>query len=410
MTAATGRKRLIPYPEQRVLEDVTQGHGFAPTRIFAIMLPIWQVEVRATTTDGRPYELIDRYLERAVADAQVSTVAEMSRFLSLDEPLVDRAIRVLAAIGHVTLLGATVELTDLGRQSLRDGVCYLTTVQDRRKMYFDAYRSWPLSRRYYDSGMVTLLPPEEVSSAVGRGGPSFHMLHSTSGFRKEALAELAGNPNRDHYNLPARIQHPESLGEELVYLPMYVVRAMDAGGRPTHLAYTQAADTADPDLTELLRNSPEITAPLDAEFHAADPDHQQNRIKRWLDRHNMAHCRPVRTAQGTWRVVLPEAGFTPAGTVGLDKVGSYVVLDQDLLHVSCDVRSVRERALLKRVDAYVMARNINKSPNVRAHIARVATQLGLSSVGLPELQQMAVAAGMPGLADELATIAKGESE
>jgi hypothetical protein len=410
MTAAAQRKRLIPYPEQRVLEDVTQVQGFVPTRIFAIMLPVWQVEVRATTTTGRPYELIDRYLERAIAEAQVSTVVELSRFLSLDQPLVDRAIRVLVAIGHVTFRGDTIELTDLGRQSLRDGVCYLMTVQDRRKMYFDAYRSLPLSRKYYDPGVVTLLPPEDVHSAAGNGGPSFYMLHSTYGFRKEALAELAGNPKRDHYNLPARIQYPESLGEELVYLPMYVVRAMDAGGRLTYLAYTQAADTADLDLTELLRDSPEITAPLEAEFRAVDPDHQQNRIKRWLGRHNMTRCQAVQTAHGTWRVVLPETAFVPAGTVGLSTVGSYVVLDQDLLHVSCDTRSVRERALLERVDAYSTARRTNKSQNVRAHVARVAAQLGLSSVGLPELQRMAAAAGMSGLASELAKADDAENE
>jgi hypothetical protein len=410
MTPTTGRKRLIPYPEQRVLEDVAQVRGFVPTRIFAIMLPVWQVEVSATTTSGRPYELIDRYLERAIAEAQVSTVADLSRFLSLDRPLVDRAIRVLATIGHVTFRGHTVELTDLGRSSLRDGVCYLLTVQDRRKMYFDAYRSQPLSRRYYDPGVVTLLALEEVSSAVGNGGPSFHMLQSTYGFRKEALAELAANSRRDHFNLPARIQHPESLGEELVYLPMYVVRAMDAGGRLMHLAYTQAADSGDPDLDDLLSLAPEITAPLDAEFHAADPDRQQNRIKRWLDRHNMPNCRAVRTAHGTWRVVLPEAAFAPTGTVALNKVGSYVILDQDLLHVSCDARSVRERALLERVNAYMAARRTNKSQNVLAHIARVAAQLGLSSVGLPELHRMAAAAGMAGLAGELATIADAEDE
>ncbi|ONI70517.1 hypothetical protein ALI144C_48650 [Actinosynnema sp. ALI-1.44] len=407
MTSVARRKRLIPYSEQRVLEDVAHAHGFVPTRIFAIMLPVWCVEVRATTTDGRPYEVIDQFLERAIAEAQVSTVADLSRFLSLERPLVDRAIRVLATIGHVTFRGDTIELTDLGRASLRDDVCYLVTVQDRRKMYFDAYRSWPLSRKYYDPTTVTLLPLEEVNSAKGNAGPSFHLLHSTHGFRKEALAELAANPKRDDYNLPARIENPESLGEELVYLPVYVVRATDAG-RLTYLVYSQAADTADSDLTELVGRSPEITASLDAEYHAADPEDQKKRITRWLERHSMAHCRPVRTAQGTWRVVLPENAFAPSGTVGLSKVASYAVLDQDILHVSCEARGVRERALLERVDAYLTARRSRTSPDVRAHLARVATQLGLASVGLPELQRMAAAAGKTGMASELAKIAEDE--
>ncbi|MFJ7212797.1 hypothetical protein [Amycolatopsis sp. NPDC098790] len=48
----------MPYPEERALEDAAYGHGLTPVRVFAVLLPVWRVEV--LTTDGRPYALTDR--------------------------------------------------------------------------------------------------------------------------------------------------------------------------------------------------------------------------------------------------------------------------------------------------------------------------------------------------------------
>jgi hypothetical protein len=46
----SGGKNPIRYSEARVLEDVTIGQGAVPTRIFAILLPVWRVEIRAIVT------------------------------------------------------------------------------------------------------------------------------------------------------------------------------------------------------------------------------------------------------------------------------------------------------------------------------------------------------------------------
>jgi hypothetical protein len=394
----------MPYVEDRALEDALYGQGLTPTQIFAVMLPVWQVEVQATVTDGRPYELIDRFLEKAIASGGLSTVAELSRFFALDAALVDRAVRFLAAIGHLVTRDSHIALTELGRRSVRDGVCYLVTRQDRRKLYFDAFHSQPLSRRYYDPGVVTLLPLEQVSSAAASHGRTFLKLSPVRGFRREALAELAGHPDRDHFNLPARIDQPESLGEELVYLPAYVVRAVDPGGRVTYQAYTQVGDTADHEISDLCRRTPEVTAVLNNEHLAARPQQQEARIKKWLGGQNLESCGPQRALHGTWRVVLPGQAFQPVGSVPLWKLGSFVVLGQDPVHVWCEDTTTRQRALLDRVDGYAGARSVSKATDVQSRIERMAVQLGFRSLDLAGIQRMAAADGRHGLSDRLAEL------
>jgi len=189
------KTRLIPYPEERALEDAAYARGTAPTRIFAILLPVWCVEIMATITEGEPYELIDRYLERGIAEANLGTVAELAEFFALDEVLVDRALQFLTAIGHVKTSKGRLVLTELGLRSVRDQVRYVVTREDRRKLYFDAFGSRPLPRPYYDHRRVTLLSGAVLEAAVAeRGGPRFVPLSSVHGFRREALAQLAACP------------------------------------------------------------------------------------------------------------------------------------------------------------------------------------------------------------------------
>lgn len=187
-----GRNKVIPYPQERALEDAMFGRGLVPTRIFPLLLPVWEVEVKATVTDGRPYQLIDRYLERGIAEGGLGTRAELAGFFALDVSLVDRAVRVLGAIGHLTEHDGRLALTELGRRSQRDQVCYLIEREDRRKLYFDGFLSRPLTRPYYQASVVTLMSqPEARAATVANAYPRFGMLWTATGFRREALTELA---------------------------------------------------------------------------------------------------------------------------------------------------------------------------------------------------------------------------
>ncbi|MEK8173612.1 AAA domain-containing protein [Streptomyces sp. M19] len=82
-------------------EDAAFGQGIAPTRLYALLLPVWEVEVRADITEGEDFFLIDRFLERGLRHGGLRTVDELATFFALDRALVAQAVRFLTAIGHL---------------------------------------------------------------------------------------------------------------------------------------------------------------------------------------------------------------------------------------------------------------------------------------------------------------------
>ncbi|HKS47083.1 MAG TPA: hypothetical protein VJT49_18635 [Amycolatopsis sp.] len=388
-------KDLMPYRKERALEDTAFGHGFTPARLFPLLLPVWQVDVRATTVDGKPYELIDRYLERGIAECGLGAVAELAAFFALDEVLVDRAVRFLTGIGHLTgTPDGRLALTELGRDSHRDQVRYVVERQDRRKLYFDGYTSRPLTRRHYDAGVVTFLTLAEARAADG-----FRLLATTKGFRRETLTELSGYRDREHYNLPHRLDRPESLSEECVFLPVYVIRAVRPGGGIRCLTYGQAADTADPELSELCEQAPEIQAALAHEN--TSEEEQRTRITNWLERKGLTGHRPVRFPHGGWQVVLPSSAFQPSGPpLPRASLGSFAALSTTVVRIWCEDKELREQALLDRVESFVKARR-RSAEEVAALGAKVGRQLGSGTIDLPALRAMAVTAGRDALVSSL---------
>ncbi|WP_158891855.1 hypothetical protein [Amycolatopsis anabasis] len=391
---------LIPYPVERALEDAAYAQGIAPTRIFALLLPVWRIEFRATITEAAPYALVDRYLERGIAEAGLNTTAELAGFFALDEPLVDRALRALVAAGHVTESSGRFALTALGERSLRDQVRYVVTPGARRELYFDGFGSRPLPRAYYDRKAVTLLDQDGLAAALARrDGPRFQPLPVLRSFRPEVLTELNAHPERERYHLPARIDQPEGLGQAIAHLPLYVVRGTGADGRARHLAYSQLGPRADADLTALCEQTPEIVAACENEERDALRDADQRWIHDWLSRHDLERHRPVALPGGAWRVTLPGASF--GGAVPIGKLGSFVVRGSNVCHVWCTDEQVRRRALLQRIDHYLGTRSRVEPADVLDHIARVARQLELGAMNIATLHQIAMKNGKPELAAAL---------
>lgn len=396
--SANGNGRLIRYPEGRALEDTAYGYGLVPTAIFSILLHVWSVEVEATVTESEPYDLIDRYLERGIAEAGLGTAEELADFFALDVVLVDRALRFLTAVGHVRQDGGRLALTDLGAASVRDGVRYSITLRDRRKLYFDGFGSRPLTRPYYDSRKVTLLTVDEAAAQA----PKFWMVESRRTFRREALAELAIHPDRDRFNLPAKIDRPQPVSEEWAYLPMRVVRARAPGGGGTHhLAYTQVGDTADQDLSDLVARTPELVGVFDNDEWSRRSALDDAKANEWLGKRGVRGHRVTRLDDGTWRVTLPAASFGPDRPLPVNKVGSYVVIGSGFFHVWCDDEKTRRRALLERLDSYLGARTRADHVDAENLIQQVVRQLRLGRLDMPAIRQMAADGGRKGLAAQL---------
>lgn len=394
--------RLISYPEQRALEDAAYAHGLVPTRIFTVLLPIWRVEIQATVTDAEDYAVVDRYLERAIAEGELDTVSDLARFLALDEVIVDRTLRFLVAIEHVHGTDGRFALTRLGVQSVNDQKSYRLTRHDRRKLYFDAFGSRPLTRPYYDSRVVTFIERHEASTALGAIGGRGFMLANTPAFRREALVELAHATERDAFNLPEQIHNPQSVTEEYVYLPLYLVRAAHVRQPSRYLAYSQVSDEADPYLTSVCENTEEIVSACEHDSTINEPG-ELNRITEWLTKRNLGRHRPTRTADGTWRVTLPATAFGRDGVLGLSQLGSYIVLGNFFFHAWCADEPARQRSLIERANAYLGARSNIVEDALMKRVEQMSRQLELGTVDLSTLRRWAVAAGSSQLAAQLAS-------
>lgn len=284
-----------------------------------------------------------------------------------------------------------------------DQKSYRITRHDRRQLYFDAFGSRPLTRPYYDSRAITFIERDELSTVLAeQSGPVF-TLANTPAFRREALAELACTSERGSFNLPERIDDLESVGEEYVYLPLYIVRGARARQPPRYLAYSQVSDESDPYVTSLCEETPEIISACEHDSVAAEDD-ERNRITEWLRKRNLGGNRPVRTTEGAWRVTLPAVAFGRDGGLGLSQLGSYVVLGNVFFVAWCTDQQARRRAMVEQINAYLGARPYVDETRLAKRIDRMSHQLDLGPVDVATVRQWATEFGRQGLAEQLAAI------
>src|SRR5207244_567762 len=101
---------------------------------------------------------------------------------------------------------------------------------------------WPPCRRDRTAARpwrppAAALPDDQLACRLSQSPSSFRLSPDTA------------HVERDHLNLPERIDHPQSLGEECVYLPLYLVRGIEGGRKVRYLAYSQVSDEVDGDIT-----------------------------------------------------------------------------------------------------------------------------------------------------------------
>jgi hypothetical protein len=394
----------MPFPPERVLEDAAFGQGMVPTRLYALLLPVWQVEIRADITEGEDFSLIDRFLERGLRHGALHTVDELAAFFALDRALVAQAVRFLTAIGHLRESGGRLSLTPLGQRSVDDDIRYVVTHQDRRKLYFEALGRTPLGRDHYDEEVVTLLSGDTLEQALrGDSYPRFTPILAISGFDRSALDRLKERKDRARFNLPVGLDALESLGEELVHLPVYLVR-----GRDGVLVYGQArAGTAhDPELSEVCARTPHLINTLDNEEAGEDADERVLRAARkWLQDRDLHTIAPERDDDGTWSVSLPSAAF---GEHGLreSRIGTYQVAGTRFFRVWCPAETPRKRALLDRLNQRLGARRQVTRQEAEELVARLARQLRLEVPTLSRLRAGAEKSDLTGLAAQLSRLEK----
>ncbi|MEU5845307.1 hypothetical protein [Saccharopolyspora shandongensis] len=381
--------------KRRALENAAYREGVYPTRVFPVLFPVHEIEVRATTRTGRDYALIDKFLERSIAEGGITTIPHLAEFLRLDPVLVDRAVRVLRRIGHLDPHGDQLVLTDLARESLQANTCYEIRREDRRKIYFDGYTSQPMHRRYYQSSSPFLAPAE----ALALLGKRFSRLSSFRPFRRDALTALARNPDREKFNLPIAVENPQEVQPECVFLPLYLVRTVVRGGHERYLAYSETnGSELDEELSALCTNLPDIGFALQNETPPVSQ--QEQSVRGWLERYALAGREFFQHPDGSWQADLAPEDFEPATQRGIRDVGSFVDLGTVVVRVWCQDHEVRRRALLARAKSLLGV--FRYRPQDRADLLRMAgDQLEFPDLDDGRLRALATEAGENALIKQL---------
>ncbi len=346
----------VIYPPRRALENAATIPGVRPLRLFAVLWPLWQVEISADVHDPQSYEVLDRFLIRAVAEGQLSTVGELAGFFSLPVPLVRRCLDFLATIGHVTLAGpapdpsgaARVALTPLGEQSWRAGVRYVEKKEARQTLMFERLTGWPFPRAYYDGGL-TVLPAPEVPADQAPGTTKFRHLYTHVPLRPDALEALAARPDRAEFNVPATLGQLRELDTREGWLPCYLVETAGQG----LLAYTAAGSEPDPFLAQVCREADAARMRIDAE-DAGDP---REIWTAWLSRFAHGAGLVRQTSTGTWRIELPATSFGD-GALKLYRLGSFELSRNHIAQLWCTDDATRRAAARDRALAMTRRRDV----------------------------------------------------
>lgn len=208
-------------------------------RIRPLLLPVWQVEVVATVRDAQPYDVLDRYLSRALAETRRRGPAELAAFFGLPVALARRVLAGLAAIGHV---GPDGTLTALGRRSVADGRRYRDLPGRRMTLWFDGLGGAPVPWGH-GTGSIWLAAPELTLG----DGTRFAPLPGAGALSSAAVGELLGRADVADFAGPLLPVTAEVDAMRGVWLPVYLVECDEQ-----RLAFGRAVDGPDPYLGEVL--------------------------------------------------------------------------------------------------------------------------------------------------------------
>lgn len=375
MSAASGDARQIPYAVARALEQADDA-GLRPVRVYRAAFPVHVAEASALVMEHEPFDLLDRWVGRAIAEGGYRSAADIAAFLGTTGQIVERVRLFLTGIGHLVGTDGALELTDLGLRSAQDDARYALK-EDRLKLYFDGVTGAPLPSRFYRRG-VRLLP---LADALAQH--RYQLLPHAAEFRADAVASLAARPDRADYNLPDEHHGLQVLTHEQAFLPCYLIRAHAPGGSRT-LVYTAAnAAESDAHLEQIVAAWQEIDTALRAEEN--DEESQRAELVKWLEDRGLSL-----TQLSGWaghdipQLRLPAKHFPQRaapvkarGEFPLHQVGSYVTPKNYILHIWCTDPGTRRAAALARSLAYADTGR-KEAADMEEFLAQISRRLDIS--------------------------------
>jgi hypothetical protein len=373
--------RRIIYPATRAVENASALPGVRPVRLFPVLWPLWQIETSAEIYDRQDFEIVDHFVVRAIEEGQIRDSAELSRFLNVPAGLVERCLAFLRLIGHVTADGS-LQLTELGRRSIQDGVRYVAT-KSRQTILIERQTGWPLPRAYYDANVPVLDTPEiEDGQLVDR--TRFLRVFTTVAFQPEVLRWLEDHPDRAQYNLPGQLRNLSNEGVREGYLPSYLIETADH----KILAYTNVSEQRDTFL-ESLCNRTSINNLIQAKGFG-DPEQIW---RKWLAKSTVfGGGRLHRSAQG-WRIVLDASAFGDPPKLPYHRLGAYQFYDSHFIQVRCDDPAARRRVLVTRSLSIATLPGISTEQELQDRIRDLASSLEVAEISVADLRAHAASTG-----------------
>ncbi|GAA4957820.1 MarR family winged helix-turn-helix transcriptional regulator [Actinoplanes utahensis] len=247
-------------PMREVIRRAGALSDVRPVRFVPLLLPMWAVEVVATVREASSYDVFDRYLTRALAEAGLSGIGELAAFFGVEPALVERAARFLETIGHVRRESGALVLTDLGRRSNADGRRYVLSPGRRLTLRFDGGVARPVPYPHTThSGWLPApaltLPDGTVFTAVGEPSP----------LPAGAVEQLLSRADVEEFTGPAVPVEVAEPAPRPVWLPVYLV---ECEGDP--VVFGWAVDGPDPYLLQVYRDcagEPESHLPQCGDHH-----------------------------------------------------------------------------------------------------------------------------------------------
>ncbi|GAA0478557.1 hypothetical protein Aca07nite_74850 [Actinoplanes capillaceus] len=228
-------------PMREVVRRAGALPGVRPRRFVPLLLPMWAVDVVAEVREAHSYDVFDRYLSRAVAEAGLRRPAELAAFFGVEPALVTRAVRFLVGIGHLRYDGDDLALTELGHLSIADGRRHVLTPGRRITLRFDGCGGEPVpyahaTHSVWLSEPALTLPDGTVFDPVGPAHP----------LPPNAVELLLNRPDTADFTGPAVPVQVTAAAPRPVWLPVYAVECEDEP-----LVFGWAVDGPDPYLRDV---------------------------------------------------------------------------------------------------------------------------------------------------------------
>lgn len=373
----------VIFPARRALEHAVTAPAVRPLRLFPVLWPLWRVEISAQVYDEQAYEVVDRFVVRAVCEAGLSGVEQIAAFLGVHLSLVQRCLAFLARIGHVTVEGGEVRMTPLGLDAIRAGVRY-EPKESRQDLLFEQFTGRPLPRGHYD-GSVTVLSTPEVPADGVADRTQFTGLFCRTPFDPEVVPRLAQRTDRTEYNLPRLLLGVTVQQYGDAYLPVYLIETAGSG----LLAYSSAAPRGDAFFEAVRRDVPALDEMISVE-ERGDP---REIWTAWLaeGRHGRGTLRQL--PNGVWRATLRADAYGGAPKLPPSRIGSFELRRRHFLQLWCDDPALRRRVLMDRALGIAQTRDVSTRGDLIARMSELSELLEVPAPGVAELRSYGAAEG-----------------